>query len=302
MTDDTSLSMLLRGDGGSFIFQDEHSRLEDEGVFTEKRKPAPLLSLVPGEDIFLWEQGEQRVLSKLLPVHSQGTKDCVSHAWATGLQDWTLCKFGAWLGEISTEVLYGGSRVQIGENKLKQPGTCCAWVAALAVKCGIIIRASYPGYDLSKYDVQLAIKFGLSGIPPELLPQLSLLPRPLTTEQDLVRVGKLHHGKDAWDSIGYYSPVPFASKKGFAMARDKNGICDPVGEWNHSQVVRGRCTVKGGRQCLAVQNSVGDYLGDTNQIVELDSGREVKLPSGVYLVDMEVFDDICRNEDAYVIF
>jgi hypothetical protein len=255
-------------------------------------------------NVFFWHRGEISNLQRMLPPHTQATKDCTSHAWAVALQDWLLCSFGSWYGEVATEALYGGSRIQIGKGRLKQPGSCCAWVAAFIVQYGLLARGNYGNYSLASYNPELAAAFGASGVPEELLPLFKKPPVELSLREDRVRVAKLTSGKDAWDAVQYYSPVVFATKQGFQMVRGDNGICAPEGVWNHSMVVRGRCTVKGGRQCMVIQNSVGDYLGTTNQAVALEYEETVllKLPAGVFLMDLEVFDGICRTEDAYAIF
>lgn len=282
---------------------DEHSRLADEGVFKEReRKSVFLPDQIYNANVFLWQIGEQAVLNQLLPPHTQASQDCISHAWAVALQDWTLCKFGGWLGEVSTEVLYGGSRVQIGNNKLKQPGSCCAWVAAFITRFGVLPRAVYGNTDLSHYNAAKVDDFGEHGVPADLLDQLHKIPGYLLHDDSLIHIAKLKSGQDAWEAVGDKLPVPFASRRGFQTKRGPNGICDPVGIWNHSMVVRGRCTVQGGRKCLAVQNSAGDYLGDTNQLVTLDDNTVIKLPAGVFLTELAVFDDICKTEDAYTVF
>jgi hypothetical protein len=301
------LNLLLSGNGGSYIMPDEYAMLEQKGVLSTRtfsQTMASSFNLAANSDIFFWQRGERSCLKRLLPPHTQAFKDCTSHAWAVALQDWTLCCFGSWWGEISTEALYGGSRVQIGAGRLKQPGSCCAWVAAFVVKYGILPRNVYGEYDLSVYNPDLVSSLGQTGIPPILMPNFKRLPEKLTLEVEAVRVAKLTSGQQAWDAVQYYSPIAFASKLGFQTIRGLNGICEPEGIWNHSMVVRGRCTVKGGRQCLVIQNSVGDYLGDINQTVNLESEGDMllKLPPGVFLMDLEVFDGICRNEDAYAVF
>ena len=116
------------------------------------------------------------------------------------------------------------------------------------------------------------------------------------------KVGKLKTGENAWSAIGQRNSLPFSCRRGFQLARGPEGICQPLGEWNHSMVIRGRCITKSGTHCFAVQNSVGDYLGELNRTVELQDGSTIKLPSSVFLITLEVFSEICEHEDVFVVF
>jgi hypothetical protein len=172
-------------------------------------------------------------------------------------------------------------------------------VAAFLVKYGILLRKQYGEYDLSKYNFPLTQQFGKSGVPTELTNKLRLLRR---AENTPAQVSRIRSASMAQTALTKLCPVPFTSKRGFETIRGEEGICRPRGEWNHCMVLRGVCRTASGKLCFAVQNSVGDYLGDQNRVVPLAEGREVILPPGVFLVLDEVIDEICSKEDAYAIF
>lgn len=283
--------------GGGLVLRDESSRLEDLGIL----KPFPLITqaLDPVSPCFLWEQ-EQKVLGALRAPHQQATQDCTSHAFGKALEDWILQVPPEVLPVVSTEVLYGGSRVQIGANKLPS-GSCCAWVAAFVLRYGFLPRDQYGQYDLSHYSVDLANQFGAQGVPDDLLQQV-WKPEVRYPGRQL-KIGRLRTAQDAWRACWQRCPLPFATKLGFSMARGPGGVCGVSGTWDHAMVIRGRCVLQDGRQCVAVQNSVGDYLGDHNAVISV-RGREepVVLPSGVFLMELEVLDKIAKQEDLYVLF
>lgn len=291
---------LLSGDGGSVILPGEADRLADEqGCFDLMPVLRGIVTTLP-EDVFLWLEGEKRKLARFLPPHSQQEKDCTAHAWAVAAQDYVLCRDTEdWLGELSTEVLYGGSRHTIGKGRLAQPGSCCAWVAAFLVKYGVLVRGQYANYDLSSYSFTLTQQFGQTGLPSELTNRLHLIQRAENTPAQVSRVRSADMAQTALTKL---CPVPFSSRRGFETVRGSEGICQPKGEWNHCMVMRGVCRTASGKLCFAVQNSVGDYLGEQNQIVPLSNGRTILLPPGVFLVDAEVINEICDKEDAYTIF
>lgn len=291
---------LLAGEGGSIVIPGEAERLEESLGHLSDFPAIRGFTGLAEENVFLWQIGEQHHLGKLLPPHAQQTQDCVAHAWAVAAQDYLLCNhFEAWLGELSTEVLYGGSRHTIGKGRLSQPGSCCAWAAAFVVKFGNVMRAKYANHDLAAYNYQATLQFGSAGVPQELMGRLQKLRR---AEDADAQVSRVRSANAAQLAIARYCPIPFACKTGFAAVRGKEGICSPKGEWNHAMVLRGVCRTLSGKLCFAVQNSAGDYLGEANRVVPLANNTEVTLPAGVFLVEADVMQPIFEKEDAYAIF
>lgn len=292
---------VLRSTGGGAIFDSADTEpIEESGLLTampEFSGFAGLLGTSSPDHVFFWQMQPEPAASR--PVHFQGTQDCVSHAFAVGLEDWFLNMSYQWPGQIATEVLYGGSRTLVGNKSMSAKGTCCAWVARFLLTFGYVPRGNYESVDLSNYSYSRADVYGRDGIPNQLM---SRLQKAVLPDSRILSLGKLKSGASAWTAVGKYYPVPFATKRGFASKRDSDGICSPTDEWHHSMLVRGRCILRGGRKAFVVQNSIGEYLGDENSVIKLDSGPDITLPGGVFLVDYEVFDDICTSEDAYVLF
>lgn len=254
--------------------------------------------------VFLWVHELAR-LGHLLPPVVQGHQDCVSIAWAQAVQDFlTVNSRGKAIPRVSSEVIYGGSRVLVGARKLQEPGCYSSWAARFVTLYGSVLRAQIESFDLSNYNLNLVKQFENDGIPDAVRAQLKPLEElspdivlPLTC-----KVGKLTTFESVWTATGNSKPVPFACKRGFEMQRGKEGICEPSGEWNHSMVLRGRCTTASGKRCVAVQNSIGEYLGPINEVVPLVDGGSFKLPPCVFLVAESVFAEICEKEDVFVLF
>ncbi len=104
-------------------------------------------------------------------THEQEIGDCVSQASTlaaeclSGVQIVTLGK-EEWRGKFSTEVTYGGCRVEIGKKVLGfADGAAGVWAAEWLNKYGIVLRDKYGKYDLTTYNAQLAKQFGARACP-----------------------------------------------------------------------------------------------------------------------------------------
>ena len=284
--------------GGDLLLLEESRKLEDSGLLQDLPKISTGLDQTT--PVTLWQR-ELEVFGRLLPPHHQALQDCTGHAWAKALEDWILQEPGDWCGELSTEVLYGGSRIQIGAGRAKSSGSCCAWVASFLIRFGFLPRGVYGQHDLRLYRADLTKQFGLTGVPGDLLSSLYRLEAKFPNRQ--FRVGRLRTGQDAWQAIGARYALPFACRTGFQLVRGPGGVCAPSGEWNHAMVIRGRFVLQDGRYCVAVQNSMGRYLGTQNCLVEaVGVEKPVTLPDGVFLMELDVLDQIARQEDLYVVF
>jgi len=249
-------------------------------------------------DVFLWEC-EEKVLGKLLPAHSQVIGSCVSHGWGRGVQDLMLADIAVrlenekWVGEVATEPIYAGSRVEIGGGQLgNEDGSLGAWAAKWVSEYGILVRRKYGNIDLTRLDENLAKKWGNRGygVPDEL--------EPIAKEHPVKEVTLVTSFEEARDLIGNWYPVPVCSMQGFTMTRDSSGFCRPEGTWAHCMVFRGCGIAKGNRPFLVCQQSWGESPTGPNIIV-LESGRQIKLPQGCFGVDASVADRMLRGRDSF---
>jgi hypothetical protein len=98
-------------------------------------------------------------------------------------------------------------------------------------------------------------------------------------------------------------PIPICSNQGFSTTRDARGFCRPQGSWNHCMLARGTCRVKapsGGRPAIAIQQSWGESPTGPSRVT-LESGREIELPQGVFLIELDVFGRMLARNDSFAL-
>jgi len=254
-----------------------------------------------GVDIFFWE-AEEKVLGARLGAHRQIYGTCVSHGWGRGVQDLILVEiaFGKeaeqWEGQVATEPIYGGSRVEIGGGRLRGDGSVGAWAAKWVNQYGVLLRKKYGKYDLTVLDEDLAREWGSyrnrEGVPDEL--------EPIAKEHPVGTVSMVTDGDDARDALCNGYPIPVCSGQGFTTTRDSNGFCRPRGSWSHCMLARGYCVAKGNRPAVPIQQSWGNSPTGNDRCV-LESGREITLPQGVFMIDLDVFHGMLRQRDSFAI-
>ncbi|HEY1186606.1 MAG TPA: hypothetical protein VGE74_03065, partial [Gemmata sp.] len=99
--------------------------------------------------VFFW-LNELKVLGRRLDTWNQGgVGSCVGFGNGREAQDLLLAEIAAgepeqWPGaEVAPEVIYGGSRVEIGGGGISGDGSVGAWAADWLTKYGVVIRGSY---------------------------------------------------------------------------------------------------------------------------------------------------------------
>ena len=169
-------------------------------------------------------------LSGRFPIHTQTIGDCVSHGYGLGVDilSATQIQAGAaesFPGETATEIIYAGSRVEIGKGKCgAEDGSVGAWAAEFVTTYGTLLRDKYSKLDLTTYDGQTAKKLGApkAGVPDPL--------EPLTREHPIKTTSLVRSYPEARDAIANGYPVPVCSTIGFEspsqsrIQRDKDGF------------------------------------------------------------------------------
>lgn len=121
-----------------------------------------------GEDkqILLWPFYEQVTGAPHVP-HVQDIGDCVGQASGLGVDFLTTVQIAfhrkneEWKGKCSTEVIYAGSRVEIGKGAIRRGGgSTGAWAAEWLNKYGAVLRGKYGEIDLTNYSPELAARWG----------------------------------------------------------------------------------------------------------------------------------------------
>lgn len=228
-----------------------------------------------------------------------GVHNCVSFGWGRACQDSILVGIAKgkyeWKFEVATEPIYGGSRVEVGGGRIPGDGSIGAWAAKWVKDWGLLYMTKYLNdkYDLTKYSESRARQWGYSGVPNDL--------EPIAKENPVKEVALITTVSEAVDALANYKPISICGSKGRTMKRQTNGFCPVQGSWAHCQSFRGVCVAKGNRPAVVYQNSWGDYLGSTNNKVTLESGREITLPQGCYLSDLDDIESELRQRDTFAV-
>lgn len=203
--------------------------------------------------VYLWD-AYRRIYGVPPPERNQGgVGSCVSFGTASAIES-TLAN-QVLLGivgdyrDVAQEVIYAGSRVEIGGGKIRGDGSIGAWAAKFVVQWGIVSRGTVGRYDLSQYDEARCRAWGRSGVPDDLEPEAKKFP-----VSDAANVRTWAEAKKALAN-GY--GIAICSNQGFTMRRDDRGICRGSGTWAHCMALDGY-HVEDGREYGHITNSWGD--------------------------------------------
>lgn len=208
--------------------------------------------------VYLW-QSIRTVTGKDPPVFNQGqVGSCVSFGTSRAYEaslavQITLGDRFTWTPLVE-EVVYGGSRVEVGGGRINGDGSIGAWAADWVRKWGGLPRGTYTvggkTYDLRAYSETRCRDWGRNGVPDELEPEARKYPA-----GDVAQVKTWSEAKKAL-AQGY--GIAVCSGQGFAMQRNANGICQPSGSWAHCMCLDGyHVDENTGKEYGHIQNSWG---------------------------------------------
>ena len=256
------------------IFSDVYQPLKDSG----KGKVALLYDFVVK-------------LTKEFPVSHQTIGDCVSHGAACAINvlkatEIVLKKdIEDWVAQTSTEDIYAGSRILIGNGRLGSgDGSVGAWAAQYVNIYGTLIRKKYGSIDLSVYDGARAKEWGNpgNGTPRDLL---------VFSKEHLVKtVSQVRTYEEARDAIANGYPVTVASNQGFTTTRDNDGFALASGNWGH-QMCFTACDDSFRRPGLLCQNSWG--------INWISGPTRHNQPLGSFWVDASTVNRMLAQNDSW---
>lgn len=245
--------------------------------------------------VFFWKAEEKLLGKRIGSWNQKSVGSCVGFGCTRSGQDLLFWEIAAGEAEqypgteLSPEVTYAGSRVEVGKGRVNGDGSLGSWAAEFLKGWGVVARGKYGNIDLEDYSESLCRSLGNSGLPTDL--------ENVAKEHPVTSVALVESGDEAWAMVGAGKPVAVCSNRGFSMRRNKDGTCNPTGQWNHCMEVRGRF-VRGGRKYFVIQNSWGDYLTSENNVVEFDGGQE-ELPEGCFATTIDVVDGMMRQGDSY---
>lgn len=204
------------------------------------------------ENVYLWDIA-RKVTGSLLPPKNQGkVGSCVSFATARAITYTMLAEIASGEKEsyvdICEEVIYGGSRVEIGGGMLRGDGSVGAWAAKWVSCYGLVVRGSYGDIDLSSYSETRCREYGAKGVPTELELEAKLHPVSSAT--------RVRNWDDAKRALANGYGISLCSNQGFTMARDKDGVATKSGSWAHAMCLCGYAKI-GSYEYGRIDNSWG---------------------------------------------
>ena len=190
--------------------------------------------------------------------------------------------------DLAQEVVYGGSRVEIGGGRVRGDGSIVAWAAEWSKSRGQVPRGVYGNYDLTNYSTKICREFGNRGIPDDLENVARLSP--------VKGITFVRNADEAWKAIGQRYPIAIGSIVGFTgsdgnLGRDANGFLRESGRWGHAMSIVGRATVNG-QKAFLFKNSWGDAVHRGGK-----GGKNIP-DSGCFFVRYATVDKMCREGDA----
>lgn len=254
------------------------------------------------DPVFYWES-ERKVLGSVLGSWNQGqVGSCVGFGYGRACQDVMLNEIAAGQPElypgtyVSPEVIYGGSRVEVGGGGINGDGSVGAWAAEWVKDWGVVVRGKYGTLDITSYDERTCRQLGASGIPPDV--------EALAKVHPITETALLTTADGLWAAIGAGKGVPVCSMQGFTTTRDADGFCRRSGQWAHCMEYRGRFVHPRRGRCVVEQNSWGGYLSgpDSFEYVAADgSTRRQTLPEGCFCVELSVAAQALTERDTFVL-
>lgn len=203
-------------------------------------------------NVYMWKMYE-KVTGKKWPCRNQGSVgSCVAFGTAAAIEATMAAEIAAGQAEevrdLAQEIVYAGSRVEIGKNRIGGDGSIGAWAAQFVKDYGVLDRAKYGKYDLSGYDETRCRSWGRSGVPDDLESEVRKYPvktiTMITTWQEAKRALANGYG------------IAICSNQGFVMRRDAAGFAKPSGSWAHCMALLGY-TTENGREGGWICNSWG---------------------------------------------
>lgn len=227
-------------------------------------------------------------------VDQQNVGCCVGCGWKHGVDVLMAVQIANGMRHefkpVSVEVIYGGSRVEVGGGRVRGDGSVGAWAAKWCADYGVVPMGKYPAADLTTFSPARARQFGKSGVPDAL--------EPLARQHPVKGTALVKTWADVKRAVGQMYPVVVCSDVGFdnrdgtVGTRDADGFIKPRGVWNHCMVIVG---VRGGaRPGGFILNSWGD-AAHRGPVWPADA------PKAGFWADADTIDRMVRQGDSFAL-
>lgn len=246
-------------------------------------------AILGDEDVYLWEA--VRKAASLPPDQypnidqgsvgscvGAGSKHAVDTLQAVQIVNGTRAEWKP----VSVEVIYAGSRVEIGGGRIRGDGSVGAWAAKWLSTYGVVPMEKIGDHDLTTYSASRARSWGRSGVPNDL--------EPTAKEHPVKGTALVQTWADVKRAIHQGYPVIVCSGQGFTMDRDKDGFASPQGSWNHCMAIIG---VRGGKRPGAfILNSWGNRAHTGPRF-------PATAPEAGFWADADVVERMVRQGDSF---
>ena len=257
--------------------------------YTFSETPAGATATGP-DHAYLW-QAYEKATGKKYPNRDQGSYGtCVSFGTAAAVEVSQACECIAGdpeeVRDLATEVIYAGSRIEIGGGRFRSDGSIGAWAADWVKKYGVLDRAIFGNgkYDLRVYSGARARQWGApgAGVPDDLEPEARKYP--------VKTITKVTTFDDACKALVAGYGISVSSSVGYQMARDQEGFCKAGPRWDHCMALIG--FQQGKRPGAFIQNS----WGPSAHTGPLGAGDP---PTGGFWADAEAVEKMLKAGDSW---
>jgi hypothetical protein len=182
------------------------------------------------------------------------------------------------------EVIYAGSRVEIGGGRIRGDGSVGAWAAKWLSTYGVVPMEKIGDHDLTTYSASRARSWGRTGVPNDL--------EPTAKEHPVKGTALVTTWADVKRAVQQGYPVMVCSDRGFTMDRDKDGFASPQGTWNHCMAIIG---VRGGSR------TGGFILNSWGNRAHTGPRFPADAPSAGFWADADVIERMVRQGDSFAL-
>jgi hypothetical protein len=219
--------------------------------------------------------------------------NCVAHGFGLGVDVLTAVRilmFGRpelWITKAATEIIYAGSRVEVGGGNLRGDGSMGTWAAEFIRDWGVLLRKAYlsGAYDYTDYSGSLSRTLGKNGVPDDL--------EPLCREHPVKTCALVQSWEECRDAVANGYPVVMCSNTGFNTTRDREGFLRRTRRpWFHAMLIHG-IDDEGRRPGGLVQNSWGENW--------VDGPTRHDQPAGSFWADARTIDRAMKQGDSIAI-
>lgn len=254
-----------------------------------------------GKRVFLWKYLE-RVTNTLTQPHDQTIGDCVSQGWGLGIDVLTAVqihvhkKSEKWVAKAATEPIYAGSRIEVGNGKIRiRDGSHGVWAARFVREWGVLHRLPYFNgkYDFTTYSGTKARRWAHKckkcttwggGVPDEL--------ETVARRHPVRTTALVTTWNQACDAVANGYPVIICSNQGFTETRDNQGFATADGTWLHCMLLAGIDTISRRPGGLLINSWGPDWITGPTRYGQ---------PAGSFWAEAETIHDMLQEEDSFAI-